>query len=327
MNSLGRELLDVKDLVIEINAPQSGPVYPVRGLSFKVHRGEIAALVGESGCGKSVTALSIMGLLHPGLFRIKKGSVSFRGTDIYALETKNLRALRGRKISMVFQEPMTALNPVFTVGEQISEAIKTHYTIKKSECSTMVTTLLEQVGIPEPERIADSYPHQLSGGLRQRAVIAMGLSCDPELMIADEPTTALDVTVQAQILNLLRGLQKERGLGMLLITHNLGVVAEIADRVMVMYAGKIVEKAYVRDLFKRPLHPYTKGLMKALPYAAVKDANRLEPIKGTVPKLSDIPAGCSFAQRCELASEECLKQDPKLEKVDSDRYVACINWS
>ncbi len=314
----------MEELHIGINAPHTGPVYPVRGLSFSVSSGEIVALVGESGCGKSVTALGIMRLLKPGLFSLAGGKILFRGRDIATMSDKDMRKLRGREMAMIFQEPMTALNPVFTIEDQISEAVTAHMKPDRTELRKRVRDLLAMVGMPDVEQVAASWPHQLSGGLRQRAMIAMAMACDPDLIIADEPTTALDVSIQAQILDLLREMQEKRGLGMLLITHNLGVVARTADRVLVMYAGRIVEEAPVKELFANPMHPYTRGLMNAVPHGAKKERKRLKAIPGTVPPLSAIPEGCAFRNRCGLAEEKCGLEIPEPVSIGVNRRVACV---
>ncbi len=316
------KILSVKDLKIDI-LKKKGSVPVVRGLSFSMIKGESLCIVGESGCGKSVTALSILGLLPTPPFRLRAGSIIFRDKELTKLTSQDYQTIRGRMISLVFQEPMTALNPVFTIGEQIDEAISTHMDINRAERKQRIINLLSQVGVPEPEKRMNSYPHQLSGGLRQRAMIAMALSCDPELLIADEPTTALDVTIQAQILNLLKKLQKKYGLSLLLITHNLGVVAQVAKKVLIMYAGKIVEKANVRELFADPLHPYTRGLMASIPYSTSVDLKRLPSIKGNVPSLDSIPPGCAFHDRCPMVMEICRHEIPRERAVGENRFVAC----
>jgi oligopeptide/dipeptide ABC transporter ATP-binding protein len=276
-------------------------------VSFAVRPGETLCLVGESGSGKSVTALSIMRLvLPPG--RIRDGRLLFKGRDLRALDEREMQRIRGAEISLIFQEPMTALNPVFTIGSQIEETLRVHGRAGRRDSRQRAIELLEAVSIPEPERRVREYPHQLSGGLRQRALIAMALACSPSLVIADEPTTALDVTIQAQILDLLRDLQKRLGLALLLITHDLGVVAEMADRVAVMYAGRIVEEAPVHELFAHPKHPYTRGLMASIPGGAA--GSRLQAIRGTVPRLGDLPPGCSFEPRCPERFEPCPKAHP-----------------
>ncbi|WP_439623367.1 ABC transporter ATP-binding protein [Shinella sp.] len=307
----------------------------VRDLDLTVAPGETVALVGESGSGKSVTSLSIMGLLTKRVGRIAAGTVGFRGkagrAELTALDEEGMRRLRGNDIAMVFQEPMTSLNPVYTIGEQIAEPVRIHKGKSRREAMADAVQLLADVGIPDPERRARQYPHELSGGMRQRATIAMALACDPTLLIADEPTTALDVTIQAQILDLLKRLQKERGMGILFVTHNLGVVAEVADRVAVMYAGRVVETGTVADVFARPRHPYTLGLMASVPklgeMAALKAAGAPLPmIPGSVPSLINLPQGCSFAPRCKFAIEDCTLAVPPLFEVGNGQMARCIRW-
>lgn len=315
-------LLSVKGLEITISNNKK-TLYPVRDVSFFIKRGESVCLVGESGCGKSVTALSLMRLLSAPPFIINKGKISFEGIDIIGLSTEKLSRIRGKKIAMIFQEPMTALNPVFTIGDQISEIIKTHLKLNKKQTRERIIELLKQVGMPAPGEMTTAYPHQLSGGMRQRAMIAMSLACQPKLLIADEPTTALDVTTQAQILELLHTLREKYDLGLLLITHNLGVVAQIAHRVLIMYAGKIVEDAPINDLFDNPLHPYTQGLLNSVPYHINADTRRLTSIPGNVPSLDAIPPGCSFQDRCPRAMDICRKIEPEEVYLDKHRRVAC----
>jgi oligopeptide/dipeptide ABC transporter ATP-binding protein len=315
-------LLSVKGLEVEIST-NKGPVFPVRDVSFSVKKGENVCLVGESGCGKSVTALSLLGLLSSPPFNLRSGKIVFEGVDLMDLTPGQLCSIRGKKIAMIFQEPMTALNPVFTIGDQISEAIKIHIKLSKRQVRERVIELLRQVGMPAPEERITTYPHQLSGGLRQRAMIAMSLACQPELLIADEPTTALDVTIQAQILELLNRLREQHDLGLLLITHNLGVVAQIAHRVIIMYAGKIVEEALIDDLFDNPLHPYTKGLLDSVPYGIPSDSKRLISIPGTVPALDSIPSGCAFQDRCPRAMDICKKIEPEDLRLENNRRVSC----
>ncbi len=324
------DLLSVQDIKIEIKT-KKGPVYPVRGLSFSLKRGQSLCIVGESGCGKSVTALSVLGLLPKSTFRLIHGKILFDGTDLVKLPENMMRDIRGRRISMVFQDPMTALNPVFSIGEQIREAIVAHgdthpmtgKTTGTPGLKEWIVELLGLVGIPEPDRRYYSYPHELSGGLRQRAMMAMALACGPDILIADEPTTALDVTIQAQILNLIRQLKQKSGLGLVLITHNLGVVAQIAEKVLVMYAGKAVEEAPVDELFEAPFHPYTKGLMESVPYGLPLGTKRLRSIKGNVPPLDAIPSGCAFQSRCTQSMEICQRKDPPLSSLSPTRKVAC----
>jgi oligopeptide/dipeptide ABC transporter ATP-binding protein len=297
----------------------------VDSLSFKVRRGETLAIVGESGCGKSVTALSIMRLVPDPPGRIVGGGVWLEGTDLLALDEDQMRKIRGNRVSMIFQEPMTSLNPVMRIGDQIAEAVRLHRSISAKQAWHEAIEMLRLVRIPEAARRAQDYPHQLSGGMRQRAMIAMALACRPALLIADEPTTALDVTIQAQILALILDLQKELGMGLILITHDLGVVAQTAQRVIVMYAGKKVEEADVETLFDNPRHPYTRGLMAsipALPSAGGRASARLAEIPGTVPSLVQLPAGCAFAPRCPLSIERCRAEYPPLEKFGT-HWAAC----
>jgi oligopeptide/dipeptide ABC transporter ATP-binding protein len=315
-------LLSVKGLEIEIRT-NKGPVFPVRDISFSVRKGESVCLVGESGCGKSVTALSLLGLLPSPPFKIRKGEIVFEYTDLIGLTPGQLCSIRGNEMAMIFQEPMTALNPVFTIGDQIAEAITTHLKVPKKQVRKRVIELLAQVGMPAPEERITTYPHQLSGGLRQRAMIAMSLACQPKLLIADEPTTALDVTIQAQILELLNSLREQHNLSLLLITHNLGVVAQIAHRVLIMYAGKIVEEALMGDLFDNPLHPYTQGLLDSVPYSIPADVRRLTSIPGIVPALDSIPSGCAFQDRCPKAMDICRKIEPENFRLKNGRRVSC----
>jgi peptide/nickel transport system ATP-binding protein len=318
-------VLDVKDLQT-VFFTNSGLFKAVDGVSFSVGRGETLAIVGESGCGKSVTALSIMRLVPDPPGRIVGGSVTLEGTDLLGLDEGQMRAIRGNRISMIFQEPMTSLNPVMRIGDQITEAVRLHRQMTHKEARAKAVEMLRLVRIPEPERRASEYPHQLSGGMRQRAMIAMALACRPALLIADEPTTALDVTIQAQILALVLDLQKELGMGLILITHDLGVVAQTAQRVIVMYAGKKVEEADVETLFARPLHPYTRGLMASIPTVPLPGANtdaRLVEIPGMVPSLTNLPVGCAFAPRCELAIARCREEYPPLQAFGADHLAAC----
>ena len=317
-----RQLLNIRDLNVLIkNKPR--PLHPVRGVSFSVNASERVCLVGESGCGKSITAFSILRLLPQDKFNVPQGRILFDGRNLLDCSTEEIRKIRGNRIGMVFQEPMTALNPVLTVGFQISEAIYVHRKQPEQETRKRVLELMARVGIPEPELTYYQYPHQLSGGLRQRVMIAMALSCSPDLLIADEPTTALDVTIQAQILDLLDDLTSKMDLGLLLITHNLGVVARIAQKVMVMYAGKIVEESPVGSLFREPLHPYTRGLLESVPYGERVMVRRLASIPGSVPPLSRIPSGCAFRERCPVAENICTERQPELNSVAPDRKVAC----
>jgi len=318
-------VLDVKGLKT-VFFTNSGLFKAVDDVSFHVRRGETLAIVGESGCGKSVTALSIMRLVPNPPGRIVDGSVILEGIDLLGLDEVGMRAIRGNRISMIFQEPMTSLNPVMTIGQQITETIRLHRTMTRKEAWTKAVEMLRLVRIPEPERRAHEYPHQLSGGMRQRAMIAMALACRPALLIADEPTTALDVTIQAQILALVLELQNELGMGLILITHDLGVVAQTAQRVIVMYAGKKVEEADVETLFASPRHPYTRGLMASIPTVPSPGAKadaRLVEIPGMVPSLTNLPAGCAFAPRCELAIERCRVEYPPLQDWGANHLAAC----
>jgi len=318
-------VLDVKNLQT-VFFTNSGLFRAVDDVSFHVRRGETLAIVGESGCGKSVSALSIMRLVPNPPGRIVGGAVVLEGTDLLDLGEAEMRKIRGNRISMIFQEPMTSLNPVIMIGDQISEAVRLHRTMSAKQAWQQAVEMLQLVRIPEPARRAQEYPHQLSGGMRQRAMIAMALACRPALLIADEPTTALDVTIQAQILALILDLQKELGMGLILITHDLGVVAQTAQRVIVMYAGKKVEEAGVETLFANPRHPYTRGLMAsipAMPTRQEKAGARLAEIPGTVPALTRLPAGCAFAPRCSLAVERCREKYPSLEDFGGDHWAAC----
>jgi len=318
-------VLDVKNLKT-VFFTSSGLFKAVDDVSFIVRRGETLAIVGESGCGKSVTALSVMRLVPDPPGRIVGGSVTLEGTDLLGLDESEMRRIRGNRISMIFQEPMTSLNPVMRIGDQITEAVTLHRPITRKAAWTTAVDMLKLVRIPEPERRAREYPHQLSGGMRQRAMIAMALACRPALLIADEPTTALDVTIQAQILALIVELQKELGTGLILITHDLGVVAQTAQRVIVMYAGKKVEEASVESLFENPRHPYTRGLMASMPAVISREAGadaRLVEIPGMVPSLTNLPAGCAFAPRCTLAIDRCRAEYPPLQEFGGNHLAAC----
>ena len=318
-------ILDVKNLKT-VFFTASGLFKAVDDVSFHVRRGETLAIVGESGCGKSVTSLSIMRLVPDPPGRIVGGSVMLEGTDLLALDEEHMRDIRGNRMSMIFQEPMTSLNPVMRIGDQITEAVRLHQNMTAKQAWARAVEMLRLVRIPEPERRAREYPHQLSGGMRQRAMIAMALACRPALLIADEPTTALDVTIQAQILALIVELQKELGTGLILITHDLGVVAQTAQRVIVMYAGKKVEEASVEDLFADPRHPYTRGLMASMPAVislGAKTDVRLTEIPGMVPSLTNLPAGCAFAPRCSLAIDRCHQEYPPLQDFGGQHRAAC----
>jgi oligopeptide/dipeptide ABC transporter ATP-binding protein len=318
-------LLEINDLQTQFPT-RAGLVKSVNGVSFYIDEGELLGLVGESGCGKSITALSIMRLIaEPG--RIAGGSIKFKGEELTKLSDERMRAIRGNDIAMIFQDPMTSLNPVYTVGEQIAEALRLHRKLDKKQAWNAAIEAMKEVSIPAPERRVNDYPHQLSGGMRQRVMIAMALACDPELLIADEPTTALDVTIQAQILELLDDLRKTRKLAILLITHDLGVVAETADRVCVMYTGKIVEESGVDEIFEKPKHPYTQGLLKSVPKLSVgeiaKEA-RLQTIEGTVPNPTNLPDGCHFAPRCAYRMERCVHGEIPLYSLPNNVKVRCV---
>jgi peptide/nickel transport system ATP-binding protein len=294
----------------------------VDDISFSVAAGEVLALVGESGCGKSVTALSIMGLLPKGVGRVAQGSIRLDGADLLKLPPEKLRALRGDRMAMVFQEPMTSLNPAFTIGSQLTEALRCHRAIDEAEAKAQAIGMLRQVGMPSPEQRMLAYPHNLSGGMRQRVMIAMAMICAPALLIADEPTTALDVTIQAQTLELMRALRSQTGTAIILVTHDLGVVAELADRVAVMYAGRIVETAAVADLFAEPQHPYTIGLLACAPRME-DERERFITIEGMVPPPTARPAGCAFAARCPFVVARCREEDPPLMEVRPGQHAAC----
>ncbi|MBM3599249.1 MAG: ABC transporter ATP-binding protein [Alphaproteobacteria bacterium] len=322
----GGALLDVRGLATYFHG-EDGTVKAVDGVSFSLERGRTLGIVGESGCGKSVTSLSIMGLIAQPPGEIAAGEVLFEGRNLLKLGPEELRALRGNRMSMIFQEPMTSLNPAFTIGDQIIEGILRHRNVSKREAREHAIEMLKRVRIPGPERRIDDYPHRLSGGMRQRVMIAMALACDPALLIADEPTTALDVTIQAQILDLLRRLRQELGMAIVLITHDLGVVAELADEVIVMYAGRIVERADVKTLFANPQHPYTIGLLGSLPKLHLEQ-KRLAAIEGVVPSPLAFPKGCRFHPRCPFVEQACIDAEPPLAPVagrgeGSAHTVAC----
>ncbi len=317
-------LLEVNNLKTEFQL-KKGIVRAVDNVSFEIDKGEILAIVGESGSGKSVTSLSIMGLLQePG--RVAGGEILYNGEDLLQKSKKEMQAIRGDKISMIFQEPMTSLNPVYKIKDQIMESIMTHMDISKKEAYQRAVEMLNIVGIPSPEERANDYPHQMSGGMRQRVMIAMALSCNPELLIADEPTTALDVTIQAQILELLYQMREKFNMAVLLITHDLGVVAEAADRVVVMYCGKVVEQAEVKALFKNPMHPYTLGLLKSIPRLDDNGEERLYMIRGMVPNPLNMPKGCPFSDRCDKCMERCTRHMPALTEHDGHK-VRCFLYS
>ena len=317
------ELL-VKNLKVSFAALKK-ELIAVRGISYQLNQGEILALVGESGCGKTVSALSILRLIEEPPGKIMSGEILFAGKDLLKLKKKELQNLRGKDIAMIFQDPMTSLNPVLTIGEQIIETLLRHTSRSRKKAREKSFRLLEQVEIPSPKQKLDQYPHQLSGGMRQRVMIAMALSCSPRILIADEPTTALDVLIQAQILSLLKKIKNDTQMSILLITHDFGVVAEVAERVMVMYAGEIVESGSVNDLFRSPLHPYTIGLMESIPTleSTQQKLSRLKEISGAVPSLSQVPFGCPFHPRCSAAETRCKTDKPKLKKISQTHSVSC----
>ena len=301
-----------------------GEVRAVDGVTFDIEEGKTMGLVGESGCGKSVTALSVMKLLSKGIGRVVGGEILYRGEDLAEFSDPQMREIRGNEISMIFQEPMTSLNPVFSIGNQIAESVRLHQGATKKEARGRAIEMLQLVKIAEPHKRIDEFPHQLSGGMRQRVMIAMALSCNPSLLMADEPTTALDVTIQAQILELIKELQEQLGMSVLLITHDLGVVAEQADEVAVMYAGKIVERAKPEIIFSRPSHPYTIGLMNSVPGVTDKTKKRLEAIPGIVPSPLHWPSGCRFRDRCSLADDGCGLTQPSLIEIEPGHWVSCL---
>ena len=318
------KLLEVKGLKTHFFT-QSGVVKAVDGISYHVDEGEVLGIVGESGCGKSVGAMSIMKLVASPPGRIVDGEIEFEGDNLLDMDDTQMRSVRGNRIAMVFQEPMTSLNPVLTIGRQLTETLELHQGMTRDEADVRAGELLSMVGIPDPESRLKDYPHQFSGGMRQRVMIAMALSCNPRLIIADEPTTALDVTIQAQILELMQDLSKELGTALIIITHNLGVVARYADRVIVMYAGKIIESATAAELYANPKHPYTKALLNSVPRLdESREGVKLEAIQGMPPDLSSLTGGCSFAPRCRFVQDSCLTDDPVLEDVAPAHQSACL---
>ena len=324
--ALSDVVLSVDSLSTEF-ASEAGTVRVVDGVSFDLTAGETLGLVGESGCGKSVTALSIMGLLPKPAGRVAGGRIVLNGEDLLRLPKDAMQQIRGRRIAMIFQEPMTALNPVQRVGRQLIEMLRLHGDVgTRRSLRERAVELLTEVGIPAPDRRLDEYPHQLSGGMRQRVLIAIALACRPDVLIADEPTTALDVTIQAQILELIERLQRERGMSVIFITHDLGVIAEIADQVVVMYAGRVVERASVTALFGRPLHPYTHGLFASMPQLQQQPKSHLPTIAGMVPSLAALPAGCRFSNRCSRATPVCVNE-PAFQEAETGRWVACHHWA
>jgi oligopeptide transport system ATP-binding protein len=316
-------LLSVEDLRVEFWT-QRGTVHAVNGVSFEVAAGETLGIVGESGCGKSVTSLAVMGIL-PRAGRVKTGRAIFDGRDLLTLGDRELRGIRGKDVAMIFQDPMTSLNPVLTIGRQIRESLQTHLHLDKSAAQDRAAELLGQVGIPSPKDRISDYPHQFSGGMRQRAMIAMALSCEPKLVIADEPTTALDVTIQAQILDLLRSLVADRDTALILITHDLGVVAGMCKRVGVMYGGLFAETGSTAQIFERPRHPYTLGLLNSIPRLDQRRARKLQPIEGAPPHLKHAPTGCPFAPRCFNVLATCREKVPPLDELEPGHRVACFN--
>ena len=320
-----QRVLEIRDLKTYFFTYE-GVAKAVDGVTYQLAKGEPLGVVGESGCGKSVTALSILRLIPIPPGKIVGGEILFKGRNLIDLSEEEMRKIRGNRISMIFQESMTSLNPVFTIGNQIQETIKLHQGLSKRESLEKAIEMLRLVNIPSPERCVNQYPHELSGGMRQRAMIAMSLACNPEILIADEPTTALDVTIQAQILDLLNKLKEELGMAIILITHNLGVIAETVNRVLVMYAGKIVEEAKTQTLFENPQHPYTRGLLKSIPRLGDKVRHgkvRLSEIPGVVPSLYEIPSGCKFSTRCSFAMEICEEKEPELKEIEDGHFSAC----
>jgi oligopeptide transport system ATP-binding protein len=318
---MSQKLLQVKNLRTSFFTPK-GEVKAVRGVDFDIYKGETVGIVGESGSGKSVTSLSIMGLLK-NRGRIVDGEILFKDTNLREQSEKEMSVLRGNKMAMIFQNPMTSLNPVYTVGRQMIEIIRRHKGLKKKEARNEAIEMLRLVGIPSPEKRIDNYPHEFSGGMRQRAMIAMALSCEPDLLIADEPTTALDVTIQAQILRLIKEMKEKINTAMIIITHDLGIVAEICSRVIVMYGGMIMEEGAVRDIFYRPSHPYTKGLLKSVPRLDLGKDQKLVPIDGTAPSLLNPPKGCPFASRCPYKMDICMEKQPPYFKIGDNQRAMC----
>lgn len=318
------KILEVKNLKTSFTTNR-GKVTAVDGVSFCVHKGEILGIVGESGCGKSVTSQSIMRLYDEKRLADYEGEIIFDNKQLLQLKENEMEKIRGNEISMIFQDSLSSLNPVFTVGDQIAEALKIHQGLKKEEAMEKAVEMLKLTGIPAPEQRVLNYPHEMSGGMRQRAMIAMALACQPKLLIADEPTTALDVTIQAQIMDLIKNLNKEFNTGIILITHDLGVVAQTCQRVVIMYLGQIVEEGATEDIFKRPLHPYTMGLIKSIPTLTTQKDEELFMIKGTVPSLSQVPTGCRFCARCPRATKECQENSPELTTVNETQKVRCFH--
>ncbi len=324
MNPDQAPLLRVRDLVVEFST-EVGVARAIDGISFDIYPNETVGLVGESGCGKTVTGLSILGLIPSPPGKIVRGSIELMGKDLTAIPEKELRDIRGGDISMIFQEPMTALNPVFTIGNQMVDVLTQHRNLTRKQAHSVAIEMLDKVGIPAPGQRILEYPHQLSGGMRQRVMIAMALSCGPKLLVADEPTTALDVTTQAQVLEQIRLLQDEFQMAVILVTHDLGVVAETCDRGIVMYCGSIVESAGIEDLFNHPCHPYTEGLLQSIPRLREKPVDRLPIIPGRVPDLFHLPSGCRFADRCSKVTDRCRQEAPVLQQLTGSTAVSCFN--
>ena len=322
---MSENLIEVKKLVTQFSG-KNGPVTAVDGVSFHVKRGETLGIVGESGCGKSVTSMSILRLIPKQTGKIASGEILFEGRDLAKLSEKEMRQIRGNEIAMIFQDSMTGLNPVMTIGKQLVETITAHSKMDKKEAWARAEEMLTKVGIPSPAQRLKEFPHQLSGGMRQRVMIAMALCCNPAMLICDEPTTALDVTIQAQILDLINELKEKTGTSVMMITHDLGVIAEVADDVMVMYAGKVVEHASCDQIFDKPMHPYTDGLMKCIPKLDDDDTKELSVIKGMVPSFDDMPAGCAFCPRCPQAREICRQKLPELVEAEG-RMVRCFKYT
>ncbi len=318
----GHHLLEVDDLKMYFHT-EDGIVHAVDGVSYTLDRGETLGVVGESGSGKSVTAMTIMGLISMPPGKIHGGSVTYRGKSLLDMSEEEMQHIRGNDIAMIFQDPMTSLNPVYKIGKQVGEGLRLHRGYSKAEALKRATELLDLVGIPEPEKRVNEYPHQFSGGMRQRVMIAMALACDPDILIADEPTTALDVTIQAQIIELMQEMQEKNGNAIIMITHDLGVVADVADKIMVMYAGRPVEFGTADQIFYESRHPYTWGLIRSIPEQAIDEKKPLTPIQGNPPSLVNLPEGCSFAPRCPYATELCHKQRPERVELSGGHYAAC----
>ena len=320
----GQHLLEVDDLKMYFHT-EDGVVHAVDGVSYTLDRGETLGVVGESGSGKSVTAMTIMGLISMPPGKIEGGDVRYRGRSILEMTEEEMQHIRGNDIAMIFQDPMTSLNPVYKIGKQVGEGLRLHRGYSKQEALKRATELLDLVGIPEPEKRVNEYPHQFSGGMRQRVMIAMALACDPDILIADEPTTALDVTIQAQIIELMQEMQEKNGNAIIMITHDLGIIAEVCDEVSVVYAGQIVEHGTLEDVFERTLHPYTEGLFGSLPNIEER-RHRLQPIPGLMPDPTDLPKGCCFAPRCKYCTEACTKARPEMKWVSDTHYVRCSRY-